>query len=249
MLALSIVIPTYNEKKNIGILIKNIAEAFKGISYTVLVVDDNSPDGTGEEVHTLATQGYPVKLILKEKKEGIGAALRVGYQQSQTPIIASTDADLSFDPKDLKRLYDNVSSGQSFVVGTRHSKGSFYETPNYSIWIKHLVSLLGNRVLRTLTGIPLDDFSGNFRVFTKDLWQAIETEENTNTLLFEMILKSYVKGYSIGQIPVAFRDRRYGSSKLRLSWEAPNFFIKLLKYLRHYWPELIRRRFGTATVK
>jgi dolichol-phosphate mannosyltransferase len=239
---LSVVIPTYNEKDNIGILIRNIAEALAGITYEIVVVDDRSPDGTGEVVQALAQAGQPVRLITKEQKEGIGAALRVGYQACTTPIIASTDADLSFDAKDLRRLYEAVRGGRDLVTGTRHSTDSFYETPNRAIWIKHLVSFLGNRTLRTLTGIPLDDFTANFRAFTKQTWNAIETQENTNSLLFEMILKAYVKGYSVGQIPVAFHDRRYGASKLRLSLEAPKFFMKLLAYLWQYRRELWQRR-------
>lgn len=241
---LSIVIPTYNEKDNIGILIQNIAEALQGIAYEVVVVDDRSPDGTGEVVLALVRQGQPVRLLSKEKKEGIGAALRAGYQSCTTPIIASTDADLSFNARDLRKLYEQVKSGYDLVVGTRHSQGSFYETPNRTIWFKHLVSLAGNRTLRALTGIPLDDFSGNFRAFTKRAWDAIDTHENTNSLLFEMILKAYVKGCKVQQIPVAFHDRRYGASKLRLSWEAPKFFMKLMKYLWQYRIPLLKRRFG-----
>ncbi|MEX2054719.1 MAG: glycosyltransferase [Candidatus Andersenbacteria bacterium] len=239
---LSVVIPTYNEKDNIGLLIAKIAEALQGIDYEIVVVDDRSPDGTGEVVEKLARTGQPVRLITKPQKEGIGAALRLGYKSCTTPIIASTDADLSFDPQDLHRLYEAVRAGQDLVTGTRHSKNSFYETPNRAIWTKHLVSLVGNRTLRTLTGIPLDDFTANFRAFTKTVWDAIETEENTNSLLFEMILKAYVKGYSVAQIPVAFHDRRFGSSKLRLSLEAPKFFVKLVKYLWRYHRVLLRRR-------
>lgn len=238
---LSIVVPTYNERDNIEILIRRIADAFKGIDYEVVVVDDRSPDGTGEVVLSLAKAGYPVRLVTKDKKEGIGAALRTGYLACATPIIASTDADLSFDPKDLKCLYDAVRLGTDLVCGTRHSKGSFYETPSRVIWIKHAVSLMGNRVLGMCTGIPLDDFTANFRVFTRDAWESIETQENTNALLFEMILKAYVKGYSVGQIPVAFHDRRYGSSKLKLSLEAPKFLRKLLVFLWRHHPELWRR--------
>lgn len=238
---LSIVIPTYNEKDNIGRLVNNIAVALTDISYEIIVVDDRSPDGTGQVVQRLAATGHPIRLITKDQKEGIGAALRVGYQACRTPIIASTDADLSFDAHDLRRLYEAVQAGQDMVTGTRHSPHSFYETPNRAIWTKHLVSLLGNRTLRTLTGIPLDDFTANFRVFTKQVWDTIDTEENTNSLLFEMILKAYVKGYSVGQVPVAFHDRLYGSSKLRLSLEAPKFFVKLLKYLWRYRRELFHR--------
>jgi dolichol-phosphate mannosyltransferase len=239
---LGIIIPTYNEKDNIGPLIENIRQALPAIDYEIIVVDDRSPDGTGDAVQRMAQAGHPVRLISKERKEGIGAALRVGYQACTATVIASTDADLSFDAQDLARLYRAIQTGLDVVVGTRHSAGSFYETPNRAIWLKHAVSLMGNRTLRALTGIPVDDFSGNFRAFTQTAWQNIATHETTNTLLFEMILKAYVKGYAIGQLPVAFHNRRYGASKLKLSMEAPKFLFKLLKYLAQYWPILLRRR-------
>lgn len=241
MLELSIVIPTYNEKDNIGILIPAIAEALSGITYEIVVVDDSSPDGTGIIVQNMASTGYPVRLITKRKKEGIGAALRVGYEACHSRLIASTDADLSFDPLDLKRLYEAAQSGLDFIVGTRHSHGSFYETPTFTIWVKHIVSLIGNRVLRSITGIPLDDFTGNFRIFKRQVWKTIHTQETTNSLLFEMILKTYVQGHAIGQIPVAFHDRRYGASKLRLSFEVSKYFRKLLRYLWQYRFELVHR--------
>ena len=242
MKELSIVIPTYNEKDNIAILIRDIEQALDGIDFEIVVVDDNSPDGTGKIVQELSSQNHPVRLLTKMKKEGIGAALREGYRSCTTPIIASTDADLSFNPQDLKKLYNAIKGGLDLVVGTRHSKGSYYETPNRQIWIKHMVSLLGNRTLKLLTGIPLEDFSGNFRAFTKQTWQKINTQENTNTLLFEMILKAYFTGCTVGQIPVTFHDRKFGSSKLKLSLEAPKFFLKLLRYLFIYRKQLIKRR-------
>lgn len=240
---LSVVIPTYNEKENIAILVSNITDALAGISYEIIVVDDQSPDGTGEAVATLTRAGYPIRLLTKEKKEGIGAALRHGYESCSAPIIASIDADLSFNAQDLRRLHHAIESGHDMVIGTRHSKHSFYETPNRSIWTKYIVSLGGNRVLRTLTGIPVDDFTVNFRAFTKKAWQTIETHENTNFLLFEMILKAHVKNCQITQIPVSFHDRRYGTSKLKLSWEIPKFFSRLIRHLYQHRRELARKRF------
>lgn len=242
MFELSIVIPTYNEKKNIQILVPAIAKALAGIAYEIVVVDDSSPDGTGQAVEHLAATGQPIRLITKKQKEGIGAALRVGYDACQTPLIASTDADLSYDTHDLRRLYETLKSGVDLVTGTRHSQNSFYETPNHAIWVKHTVSTLGNRMLRLVSGIPLDDFTANFRAFRKEMWDAIETTENTNTLLFEMILKAYVKGYIVSQIPISFHDRRYGTSKLRLSLEAPKFLLKFVRYIGRYRQELFRRR-------
>lgn len=241
---LSLVIPTYNEKENVKRLIPQVIDLFKGLSYEVLVVDDDSPDGTGRAVEVFTERGYPVRLVTKKNKEGIGAALRVGYDLCQGKVIASTDADLSFDPADLLRMYQEIQNGSDLVTGNRHANKSLYETPNFSIRVKHWVSLNGNRVLRLVTGIPLEDFSANFRMIRREVWENIHTEEKTNTILFEMILKSWIKGYQVKNIPVTFKDRRYGKSKLRLSLEAPKFLIKLMSYLGRYSSQLSSRRRG-----
>lgn len=239
---LSIVIPTYNEVENIRQLIPCLSETFKEVSHEILVVDDQSKDGTPEAVRQLAKEGHSVRLISKEKKEGIGAALRVGYDQSRGSFIASTDADLSFKPEDLRIIFEKIRSGNAgLVLGNRHSTGSFYEAAKPSIRIKRWVSSSGNWFLRTVTRISLGDFSANFRVIRKEAWQQIETKEKTNMILFEMILKTWVKGYAIDQVAVSFVDRRFGKSKLNLFVEIPKFLFKLWGYLIRYAPSLYGR--------
>jgi len=238
---LSIVIPSYNERENILLLIPQLSKVFNQISHEILVVDDLSPDGTGQAVTELTHRGHAARLISKNKKEGIGAALRVGYDEARGKYISSMDADLSFKPEHLKVMYDEILKGADLVVGNRHSKEDAYEASVLSIRLKRWVSQMGNRVLRFVTRIPLDDFSGNFRVIKSEVWHAIETKENTNTILFEMILKTWLKRFHIVQIPCSFADRRYGKSKLRLSIEAPKFLLKLLTYLVRFGRELYFR--------
>ena len=239
---LSIVIPTYNERENIQQLIKSIAKVFPKIVYEIIVVDDRSPDKTGESAQEMVLSGHPVRVIYKDKKEGIGAALRVGYNASYGDFIASIDADLSFRVQDLKRLYENMSNGADLVVGSRHSKNSFYEIPNSVIRKKYFISKCGNQFLRFVTGIPLHDFSANFRMIRKDVWASICTKENRNFLLFEMILKAWVCGFQVEEIPVSFFDRRLGQSKLHLSTEVPKFLFKLCVYLFQHAAVLYGKR-------
>jgi dolichol-phosphate mannosyltransferase len=245
---ISLVLPTYDERENVEILIPQVAEVFDGEPYEIVVVDDRSPDGTGDAVLRLAASGHPARLVTKERREGIGAALRLGYTESRGDLIASMDADLSFDPADLLRLVACVRDGADLVVGTRHGARSSYEAPTREIRVKRLVSMVGNRILRAVTGIPLTDFSGNFRALRRDVWNAIETTENTNALLFEMILKTYVRGFALAEVPVTFHDRRYGRSKLRLGREIPRF---LRSFLRHVWRhrEELRRRRSAARAR
>jgi dolichol-phosphate mannosyltransferase len=218
---LSIVIPTYNEVENMRRLIPYLSTTFKEISHEMIVVDDQSTDGTPEAILELAKAGHSVRLISKEKKEGIGAALRVGYDQSNGSFIASMDADLSFKPEDLKVMFQKIRSGRAgLVLGNRHSRQSFYEAVKPSVRIKRWVSSKGNWFLRTVTRIPIGDFSANFRLIRKEAWQ---------------------KGYEIDQVPVSFIDRRFGKSKLNLFIEIPKFLFKLWGYLIRYGPYLYGR--------
>ena len=235
---LSIVIPTYNERKNISILVPQVIELFNGLGLTfeILVVDDSSPDGTQEAVKRLQID-FPnnqIRLINRQKKEGIGAALKEGYDRSLGKYILSSDADLSFPVEDMKTLYDKITSGYDLVVGSRYSPGGRYERKNARTLSKGMVSIVGNRLFSSLFNLPVSDFSANFRIIKNDTWKEIKTKENTNFLLFEMIFKTCLKSAKVTEIPVSFIDRKYGQSKLNLSIEAPKAAGKLFVYLLKY---------------
>src|SRR3990172_1985671 len=106
--SLSIVLPTYNEKDNVKILIPLLEKKFSGIDHEIIVVDDSSPDGTGKEVLKLAAEIPHVRLIVRKEKNGIGGALRHGYNNAANDIVLSCDADLSFSPDDRVKLYDKI---------------------------------------------------------------------------------------------------------------------------------------------
>jgi len=154
---ISLVLPTYEERENIERLLPSVAAVLAHLSYEIVVVDDRSPDGTGDAVLRFRDAGHPARLVSKERKEGIGAALRVGYDESQGAVIMSMDADLSFEPADLLRLYDRIEQGADLVVGTRHGVASGYDAPTPSIRVKRFVSTAGNRLLGAVTGIPLTE--------------------------------------------------------------------------------------------
>lgn len=237
---LSIVIPTYNEKENLKVLIPTI-ERILECDFEILVVDDSSPDQTGLEALKLNTIYHNIRLITRPKKEGIGAALREGYDKADGDYIISTDADLSFPPEGLLAILKMLQyEGYDLVLGCRHH-GANYERKNFSTKIKWFVSKFGNIMVRWMTGVPVNDFSANFRGIKKTTWQDIETTDNTNTMLLEMIIKAHNKNYRIGQFTTPFIDRQYGNSKLNLMREAPKFFLKLVKYT---WLYRIRNNDG-----
>ncbi len=228
---LSIIIPTYNEKKNIGILIptieKEFSKKYKG-SFEVIVVDDDSPDGTGECALSLNKKYGNVRLISRNKKGGIGSALKEGYDNALGDLIISTDADLSFDVKDMPRLISKTEEGYDLVVGSRHLSRSDYEKPNFKSKIKGFISRYGNILVRKISGVDINDFSANFRIIRKEVWRRLNLKDNTNSVLMEMILKTKYKGYKVAEMRVKFIDRIYGESKLNLAKEMPKFFLKLI---------------------
>ena len=149
--------------------------------------------------------------------------MKVGYNNAKGDLILSTDADLSFDVKDMKRLISKINKGYDLVVGSRHLYKRYYEKPNLETKIKGFISRYGNVMVRFLSGENIHDFSANFRVIKNNIWYKLKTTDNTNSILLEMILKTKYKGYKVAEIPVKFKDRKYGKSKLNLAKEAPKF--------------------------
>ncbi len=229
---ISIIIPTYNEKENINLLIPSIKKFFQKSNRLkeIIVIDDKSPDGTGEAVLKLNKIYKNIHLIIKEKKEGIGAALRVGYNAAKGDIILSSDADLSFSVEDMKKLVEKIDEGYDMVVGARHLNDTDYKTDYMKTKIKHLVSKYGNKIVTSILNLLIHDFSANFRAMKKEVWYSINTQENTNALLLEMIIKAHKKGFKVVEIPVIFKDRIHGQSKLNLWIEAPKFLVKVIEF-------------------
>ncbi len=228
--SLSIIIPTYNEKKNITILIPRIQKVLKEYTYEILVVDDSSPDGTAKEVLRFHKKDARIKLVLRKKKEGFGAAFKQGYDTAKNDIIISTDADLSFDPIDMKKFLKKIDEGYDVVLGSRYISGGNYEKPNMRIYTKSLMSRWGNRVLTLIFFMKLHDISANFRAIKRSVWRNIKTTERSNALLGEMVVKANKLGYKITEVPVKFHDRKFGDSKISLTKHAPMFFLRTLKY-------------------
>jgi len=231
MLSVSIIIPTYNERDNIALLTRALSRVLTGRKHEIIIVDDDSPDGTGEAVRTLSKEIPELKLITKKSKEGIGAALRKGYDAARNDVILSMDADLSWDCDDIVRLLQTIDKGADMALGSRHMSGGAYEAPSLRVRLKRLISAGGNRVVRFATGIELRDYSSNFRAIRSAVWHKIQTQENTNSLLIETVLKVAYGGYDVREIPVSFKDRVHGESKLNLAVEAPKFLAKLAYFI------------------
>jgi len=227
---ISIVLPTYNEKKNISIFIPKIESFLKKnkLDFEIIVVDDNSPDGTFELSMKLNEKYGNIRTVVRKNERGLGSALRDGYNLAKGDIIVSSDTDLSFEVEDMLRLINKIKEGYDIVVGSRHLNKKDYEKDKLAIKIKWMVSFFGNKTVSFISGINIHDFSANFRAIRTDVWKTIKTKENSNAILAEMIIRAKYKGFKIGEVPVTFKDRIYGQPKLNLIKEAPKFFIKFI---------------------
>lgn len=230
-LSVSIVLPTYNERENILILIPKIEKLFQEnktfLLEEIIIVDDYSNDGTTTVCHKL-NRKYQNIIVLQKEKEGIGAALQYGYNHTKGDIILSMDSDLSFSVEDILRLLGKIGEGYDFVLGSRHIKGGNYEKRRMTTKIKGVISRLGNTFTTVLLRINVHDFSGNFRAIRKTVWKQINVTEKTNLMLLEMIVKAQRTNISMTEVPVIFQERKYGKSKLKLWRESFRFLYGLL---------------------
>lgn len=218
---LSIILPTYNESENLKKLIPEIE--YKYPQSEIIVVDDNSPDGTAEVARTLGA-----KVVLRKKKEGIGAALKEGYDSASNQILVSMDADCSIRVEDIDRLIEKLYD-YDLVVGSKYSKGS--KAKGFSSKRQKILSYWGNKFFIILFQLPVDDITLNFRAMTKDTWQKLNLRQKSNVFLLEMLLESKSKKLKIGQIPIFFANRFYGKSKTNLKVLFPLYFRFLIEHI------------------
>lgn len=210
-----VVIPTYNERDNIEAITRAALAADPRVS--VLIVDDNSPDGTGEVADQLAKADPRVQVLHREKKEGLGKAylhaFRWGLEHGYDRLI-EMDADFSHDPKYLPTMLDASEAGADVVVGSRWVPGG--GTVNWGVG-RQVLSQGGSLYARTVLGVPLRDLTAGFLCFHRRVLEAIDLEQvKSSGYSFQIELKyrALKKGFVVKEIPIVFEDRRVGQSKM-----------------------------------
>jgi len=230
---LSIVLPTYKEKENIAIFIPQIEAEFKDIPHEIIVVDDNSCDGTRELVEELNGQYHNVSLIERPGLLGIGSALRDGYNKAQGEYILSSDADLSFVPTDMRTLSEKALAGYDMVLGYKIVDKTSSGEPRKKIITQEMMLPIGalcNWIVRIVSGVGgLREYNTNFRIIRSAVWKKLRTVEDRNFFLFETIYRAHKQGAKIAEIPVSFRARKFGESKLNFLQQAPKYFVDLVR--------------------
>ncbi|HRI45818.1 MAG TPA: polyprenol monophosphomannose synthase [Ignavibacteriaceae bacterium] len=210
-----IIIPTYNEMENIPKLIPYVFSLYEN-GVDILVVDDNSPDGTSDYVKSLMTNEPRLHLITREKKLGLGTAYCAGFKyaiQQKYDFIFEMDADFSHDPKEISNFLE-AAKNSDLVLGSRYNSGV-----NVINWPMQrlLLSYFANKYTRIITGMPISDATGGFKCFRREVLEAIELDNirsNGYSFQIEMTFKAWKKGFRITEIPIIFTDRQVGKSKM-----------------------------------
>jgi dolichol-phosphate mannosyltransferase len=210
-----VIVPTYNERENIARLISAVLE--KDPRLEVLVVDDGSPDGTGDIVANMGAQNPRVHLLRREKKMGLGTAYIAGFRWSlerQYDYTFEMDADFSHDPGHLPQFMRAIETAD-LVLGSRYRDGKV-TVVNWPIK-RLLLSYFANVYARVVTGLPVWDATGGFKVYRKAVHEAIDlgrVRSNGYAFQIEMSFRAWKKAFRIVEIPIVFVDRTEGTSKM-----------------------------------
>lgn len=226
-----VIIPTYDEIENID----QILEAVLALpqEFSVLVVDDRSPDGTAQRVRE-KRDAFPGRLFLVERagKEGLGTAYVCGFRwalERAYDFIFTMDADFSHNPVDLPKLLQACQSGAAVAVGSRYAKG--VNVVNWPMK-RVLLSYCASKYVRLITGLPLNDATAGFACYTREVLASIDLEQIRfvgYAFQIEMKYKAWKKGFRLTEVPIIFTDRTLGRSKLSqaIFWEAFSGVIAL----------------------
>jgi dolichol-phosphate mannosyltransferase len=209
-----VIVPTYNEARNLPEIVPAILRESPRIE--VLVVDDSSPDGTGDLADGMAAENPRVHVLHREAKQGLGRAYIAGFRwalERGYGAVCEMDADFSHDPKFLPRFLTAIVDAD-LVLGSRYATG--VNVINWPI-SRLLLSLGANFYARVITGLPLTDSTGGFKCFRRQVLAAIDFDQvksNGYAFQIEMSFRAWKKGFRLKEIPIIFHDRVEGQSKM-----------------------------------
>jgi dolichol-phosphate mannosyltransferase len=218
-----VVVPTYNERDNIPRLVPLILQQDPRLH--VLVIDDASPDGTGQAAATLAAADPRVHVLHRPGKLGLGTAYIAGFHwalERDYDAVFEMDADFSHDPGHIPQFLDALREFD-LVLGSRYLHGRV-TVVNWPL-PRLLLSYAANLYARVVTGLPVTDATGGFKCFRRPVLEAIDLDRVGSegyAFQIEMSLRAWRKGFALGEIPIVFADRDVGESKMskRIVWEA-----------------------------
>ena len=226
-------LPTYNERENLERMVDALAD--KDVS--VLVIDDSSPDGTGELADRLAAEHDHVEVLHRPRKEGLGPAYLAGFERAladpEVELVLEMDADFSHDPADIPRLIA-AAADADLVLGSRYVEGG-----SIGSWgaARRLVSAGGSLYARVLLGVSVHDLTGGFKCFHRRVLETLDLraiDSRGYAFQIETTFRSLRAGFRVVEVPITFVDREHGGSKMSRSivleaiWKVPLLRLRAL---------------------
>ena len=238
-----LILPTYNEAENVQAIVAAASEVLAravapaadgdGDGFNVLVVDDGSPDGTGEIADRLAAEHAWMHVLHRTEKNGIGPAYLAGFRHALdrgAGYVMEMDSDFSHDPADLARLLDAGRAGGDLALGSRYVPGGGVADWG---WTRRFISAGGSMYARTILGLKVRDLTGGFKCFRREVLEAIHFDgvrSQGYAFQVELTYRAARAGFRIVEVPIVFRDRERGQSKM--SWRIAAEAMWLVPRLR-----------------
>lgn len=226
----SVILPTFNEKENIVLLIQAILQNV-GKESEIIVVDDDSPDGTWMEVEALAKNQKNIHLLRRLDKKGLVSALNDGIALSTGDTIVWMDCDFSMPPEEIGNLLERIDQGYDVAVGSRFVKGGGVEivTESQDTLMAYLMSLTLNKFIQTVLGRSFKDYTSGFIAIKRNVLEEIPLQGEYGEYFIDLIYRAIKKGHSVVEIPYLCKARKMGISK---TGTHPSHYLKKgLKYI------------------
>ena len=226
---IAVIIPTYNERQNVGLLIDKILSlGIKNLS--IIVVDDNSPDGTGKLVDKIAEKKNEVMVIHRPRKLGLGSAYKAGFQKAlrlSNQVLITMDADFSHNPDVIPRMLTKIKNFD-VVIGSRYVKGG--KIHGFNVW-RHILSGGAQALVKPILGICVRDSTSGFRAYKAEVLKKIRYKNIKSegySFLIEVIFLSQQKSFKFVEVPIVYKLRAKGKSKLS-QWEIYKAVLTVLR--------------------
>jgi dolichol-phosphate mannosyltransferase len=212
---ISVIAPIYNEKKTLDTNILRIREALRGYTHEIIIVDDNSPDGSGRLADELSTKYPDIKVLHRPMKLGLGTAYKDGFHLTNGDLIVSIDSDLSHDPSYLPILIEQ-SLEHDIVIGSRLCTGGKIVGRGLT---RDFLSIFTNLIIRKLLRRRIFDWTSGYRVYRRETWQKVMPQVHCDKwdFQFESLYKALKMGQTVAESPITFYERADGASKFTAS--------------------------------
>jgi len=237
-----VMIPTYNERENIADLIQEILALELDLTLSVLVADDNSPDGTGELVQQMALKDDRIHVIIRKKRRGRGSGGIDGFKEAlklHPDYIIEMDGDFSHQPKFIPDLLAKADE-YDLVIGSRFIKGGKDQDRNL---FRRFITFLARNFVRRQFHIPIRDVSSGFRCFKKEVLEQIDLDDCISvnpSIVLEILYKAYLLNFTMKEVPIEFIDRTRGKTKLNVVILLDTLLMALL-FKKRYTKATVRR--------